>query len=64
VFLRPENQTAISGIVKSLRQVKNLKTVMIHLRKGTSGGSGAKRGGGIRNGIWGSIHQVIDPKLP
>ncbi|KAI9708990.1 MAG: hypothetical protein M1812_007803 [Candelaria pacifica] len=55
VFLRPDNEPALMSLIKSLKQVKNIRTVMIHLRKGVNGGSG--KGGGIARGVWGSIHQ-------
>ncbi|MCJ1471038.1 MutS protein msh5 [Pseudocyphellaria aurata] len=53
VFLRPENDHALNSIAKSLGQIKNMKTVMIHLRKGISNGQG--KGGGIRCGVWSSL---------
>lgn len=56
VFLRPENDHALKSIAKSLGQIKNMKTVMIHLRKGVSNGQG--KGGGIRCGVWSSLRSV------
>ncbi|KAF6234396.1 hypothetical protein HO173_007429 [Letharia columbiana] len=53
VFLRPDNNGPMNGIVKSLGQIKNMRTVMIHLRKGIS--NGLSRGGGIKSGIWSSL---------
>lgn len=58
VFLRTENDHALKGIAKSLGQIKNMKTVMIHLRKGVS--NGQNKGGGIRCGVWSSLRSVRD----
>ncbi|KAI9699119.1 MAG: MutS protein msh5 [Candelina mexicana] len=55
VFLRPDNEAPLMNLVKSLKQVKNIRVVMIQLRKGVSGGSGM--GGGIARGVWAGIHQ-------
>ncbi|KAH0536656.1 hypothetical protein FGG08_006482 [Glutinoglossum americanum] len=57
VFLCPENTAVIESLVKSLKKVQNMKTVLIHLRKGVSGNASA-RGGGIRRGVWGSLVMV------
>ena len=56
VLLRSDNESALSTIVKSLGQVKNMRTVMIHLRKGVS--NGLSKSGGIKNGIWSSLRSV------
>lgn len=57
VFFQPENATALDAVVKNLRSIKNIRLVMINLRKGISGGSG--RGGGVTKGAWSSIRQVL-----
>ncbi|KAL9589019.1 MAG: hypothetical protein Q9203_002186 [Teloschistes exilis] len=44
----------LNGIVKSLGQIKNMKTVVIHLRKGISNGMG-KGNGGIKSGVWSTL---------
>ncbi|KAL8631563.1 hypothetical protein Q9189_002669 [Teloschistes chrysophthalmus] len=54
IFLRPDNSGVFNGIVKSLGQIKNMKTVVIHLRKGISNGMG-KGNGGIKSGVWSSL---------
>ncbi|KAL8690026.1 MAG: hypothetical protein Q9218_004440, partial [Villophora microphyllina] len=54
IFLRPDNSGVLNGIVKSLGQIKNMKTVVIHLRKGISNGVG-RGNGGIKSGIWSSL---------
>lgn len=57
VFLRPDNSGVLDSIVKSLGQIKNMKTVVIHLRKGISNGIG-KGTSGIKSGVWSSIRSV------
>ena len=59
VFLRPDNSDPLNLIVKSLGQIKNMKTVMIHLRKGI--GNGLSKGGGIKSGVWSSLRSVAQP---
>lgn len=56
VFLRPDNDSPLNNIVKNLGQIKNMKTAMIHLRKGI--GSGLSRGGAIKSGVWSSLRSV------
>ncbi|KAL8831364.1 MAG: hypothetical protein Q9170_005327 [Blastenia crenularia] len=66
VFLRPDNGGSMESITKSLGQIKNMRTVIIHLRKGISNGMG-KGFSGIRSGVWSSLRsfafhalQIID----
>ncbi|KAL8647419.1 MAG: hypothetical protein Q9226_006436 [Calogaya cf. arnoldii] len=54
VFLRPDNTSLMNTIVKSLGQIKNMKTVVIHLKKGISNGMG-NGSGGIKSGVWSSL---------
>lgn len=61
VFLRPDNTTLMNSIVKSLGQIKNMKTVVIHLKKGISNGMG-NGSGGIKSGVWSSLRSVRNPK--
>ena len=56
IFLKPDNRHAMISIVKCLGQIKNMRTVMIHLRKGIS--NGLSKGGGIKSGIWSSLRSV------
>ena len=56
IFLRPDNHGPMSSIVKSLAQIKSMRTVMVHLRKGVSNGS--SKGGGIKSGVWSSLRSV------
>lgn len=53
VFLRPDNYTTVTKIVKSMRSVKNMRSVMIHLRKGIDNGLTV---GTLKSGIWSSLH--------
>ena len=62
VFLRPENKVPMDSIIKSLGQVKNMRTVMVHLRKGIS--NALSKGGGIKSGIWSSLRSVSDVNIP
>ncbi|KAI4115013.1 MAG: hypothetical protein LQ345_004311 [Seirophora villosa] len=57
VFLRPDNTRLLDSMTKSLGQIKNMRTVVIHLRKGISNGMG-KGSGGIRSGVWSSLRSV------
>lgn len=56
VFIRPDNDSPLQKLAKNLGQIKNMKTVMVHLRKGISSGLG--KGGGIKSGIWSSLRSV------
>ena len=56
VFLQPDNSVPLESLIKSLKQIKNMKTVLIHLRKGIS--NGANKSGGIKNGVWASLRTV------
>ena len=56
VFLRSDNDAPMNSIVKNLGQIKNMKTVTLHLRKGISNGS--SKGGGIKSGVWSSLRSV------
>lgn len=53
VFLRPDNTSYMEDIVKGLKQIKNMKTVMIHLQKGMT--NALSKGGGIKSGVWFSL---------
>lgn len=61
VFVQPDNDGPMKNIVKSLGQIKNMKTVVIHLRKGVSGG--LNKGGGIKSGIWTSLRSVSESRF-
>lgn len=54
VFLRLDNDESVRSITKSLGKIKNMKTVLIHLKKGTSNA----KAGNIRCGVWSSLQSV------
>jgi len=56
VFIRPDNQGAVDGLVKNLNKVVNVRTLMISLRKGISGGSG--KAGGVAKSVWNGLQRV------
>lgn len=56
VFLRPDNHGPLMSITKNLGQVKNMRAVMINLKKGVN--SGLSKGGGTKNGIWSALRSV------
>jgi DNA mismatch repair protein MSH5 len=56
VFLRPENAAPFDSMIKNLQFVKNMRTILINLRKGIGGGGG--RPGGVSKGLWAGIRQV------
>ncbi|KUJ20542.1 uncharacterized protein LY89DRAFT_578807 [Mollisia scopiformis] len=53
VLLRPDNSTLLGKISRSLKKIKDLRSVMIHLQKGISDTPGQKNA--FRRGPWGSI---------
>lgn len=53
LLLHPDNSTLVATIVKSLKKIKNIQTVVIHLQKGMHSG----RASAYNGGIWGSIQQ-------
>lgn len=53
ILLRPENLTQLENIGKSLKQIKDMRTVVIHLQKGISDVAG--KGSAIRRGVWASM---------
>ena len=53
VFVRPDNANQLSDLTKSLAQVKNMRPILIQLRKGVSRSAG--KGGGIGRGAWASL---------
>lgn len=56
VFLRPDNAPALEKMVSGLKQIKNLRPVMINLRKGVSTGSGKITG--FKTTVWGTLLAV------
>lgn len=56
VLLRPDNQGVLEDIYKCLKQIKNMRAVMINLQKGASGAADSNRG--IRRSIWHNLARV------
>ena len=55
VFLRPVNSEAMHLIVESLKGIKNLRPLILNLRRGATGQG---KGGGTNSGIWSSLRSV------
>lgn len=56
VFSRPDNMAALEKITKGLKHIKNLRPVMINLRKGISTGSAKMTG--FKATVWASLLAV------
>lgn len=56
VFSRPDNLAALDKMTKALKHVKNLRLVMVNLRKGVSTGSGKITG--FKTTVWASLLAV------
>jgi DNA mismatch repair protein MSH5 len=55
VLVRPDNSLAVEGLVKSIKKIRNMRAIMLQLRKGITT---SKHGGrGINKGIWGGLQQ-------
>jgi DNA mismatch repair protein MSH5 len=52
-FLRPDNQSAVEMIVASLKKIKDMRSVVIHLQKGVC--DVPRKSSSIKNGVWSSI---------
>lgn len=52
-LLRPDNEAALEKIVYSLKKIKDLRTVVIHMKKGVSDTPG--RGSAVHRGVWASM---------
>lgn len=61
VFLRPDNLNCLEKISKSLKHIKNLRPVMINLRKGISTGSAKVIG--FKTTVWATLLAVSSPFL-
>lgn len=53
VLLRPDNDGPMESLNKSLGQIKNMRQIMVNLRKGISGSNG--KNGGVARSIWANI---------
>lgn len=52
-FVRPDNRITAEKLSKSLSRIKNMKTVMVFLRKGINYNN--KRLGGFKSGVWATL---------
>jgi DNA mismatch repair protein MSH5 len=53
ILLRPENAPSLEKIWKSLKKIKDIRTIVIHLQKGISDASA--KASTINRGVWASI---------
>ncbi|EPE36247.1 P-loop containing nucleoside triphosphate hydrolase [Glarea lozoyensis ATCC 20868] len=60
IFLRPENSSPLRDICKSLKMVKDIRSVAIHLQKGAADGGMGKS---IYRGVWASLQQFTHHAL-
>ncbi|KAF2088890.1 hypothetical protein K490DRAFT_64102 [Saccharata proteae CBS 121410] len=56
-FTRPDNSAATDQLVKSLKTIKNIRVIMVNLRKGVSAVTGKK--GGIASGVWATMRNFV-----
>ncbi|GAB7338813.1 hypothetical protein MBLNU457_5511t2 [Dothideomycetes sp. NU457] len=60
MMLRPNNVPIMEALTKHLRLVKNMRTVMVSLRKGISEGvAGRGTRGGITRTVWSNIREFV-----
>jgi DNA mismatch repair protein MSH5 len=57
VLLRPDNSAALQTIGKSLKRIKDIRTVVIHLQKGVC--DIPSKSFTIRKGVWGSMQTFM-----
>lgn len=57
VLLRPDNAEFMDSLTKHLNNIKNMRQVMVNLRKGVSAGSG--KIGGVASTIWYSLRLFL-----
>lgn len=62
VFSRPDNLAALEKMVKALKHIKNLRPVLVNLRKGIS--TGSARITGFKTTVWASLLAVCLDLLP
>lgn len=53
ILLKPDNSTALETLTKSLKMIRDIRTVVIHLQKGVT--EKVAKGPMIRRGVWGNI---------
>jgi len=54
-LLRSENESVLEGIVRSLKNIKDMRSVIIQLQKGVNTVTGKRKGTSIHQGVWASI---------
>ncbi|QSS49524.1 mismatch repair protein [Histoplasma capsulatum var. duboisii H88] len=52
-YLRPDNSEAIEKLTKSLKGIKNLRPVMVHVQKGISSGNAKFKA--FKSGVWATL---------
>ena len=57
ILLRPDNSDNLDALIKHLKPIKNLRTILINLRKGVCTGDG--RGRGLGRSTWANIRQFV-----
>ncbi|EDN03922.1 hypothetical protein HCAG_01787 [Histoplasma mississippiense (nom. inval.)] len=55
-YLRPDNSEAIEKLTKSLKGIKNLRPVMVHVQKGISSGNAKFKA--FKSGVWATLLEV------
>ena len=60
VLFRPENESAMQDLIRHLKNISNMRVVLIKLRKGISGS--AKGKGGFSKSVWKAIIGACLPK--
>ena len=53
ILLRPENAGSLEEICKNLKKIRDMRTIVIHLKKGISDASA--KASAIKRGVWASI---------
>jgi DNA mismatch repair protein MSH5 len=61
VLLRPENSSLLHTIGKSLKRIKDVRTVVIHLQKGVC--DVPSRSSTIKKRVWGSLQNFVFQSL-
>lgn len=55
VFVRPDNDSVLQSLTQNMKNIGNMRMVLINLKKGVSGSS---KGGGFSRSIWVAIRAV------
>lgn len=57
ILLRPDNSAVLQSIGKSMKRIKDIRTVIIHLQKGVC--DVPSQSSVIRKGVWGSMQTFV-----